>query len=202
MIDPRMLKTTSRFVQDGSQIFNTSNRGSIQSDAIPFVTAADGTGVLNPSTPHQPDTGVWLAGGHWFPWQGFIEFNTAAIPASAYIAAARLEVDVLVKYVTSLFQFIVAPFDFGAVPIAAADWRNIAALQALPELIAVNSFDMPNTGQSGSYAIANKQWINKGGLTRLVTFVSANRSGIQPPVAEEGFDITDIRLNITWGHWE
>lgn len=168
-----------------STFYSSTADGYIDSFHATYATARAGAGFTVDTAGEFHSIGQYAPG--FYVDEGFIEFDTSAIPDTDVISAVTLSLYGKTDNTITNYNIQCIPFDWGGT-LTSADWQDgteQAALTVLADLttvgISVAGYnDLINTSSSVPMIAA----ISKTGTTRFVITSSLTRAGTQPTTAE------------------
>jgi hypothetical protein len=190
-------------------IYATSESGIIESWDATYATARSGSNLGAEVDGQYMRAGQTLAGGFYFCWEGFIEFDLSSITPSSTIDSAVLALSPNSgDNDLEGFTWRVRDFDYGAT-LTTGDYVAGASLGATGTLrahkaVAAGSWVPNDTYQDfDDDAMAALVTANIGGVIRLIVFTDRHQAGTTPTQDEYRYfggvgDPNPPRLTVEW----
>ena len=173
-------------------------------DAVYLTARAGGGGVV--ADPLLGSCGQILFGGDYYCIEGFLKFDTSAIPDNATITSAVLSLYGSADESAQDFTLTAAICDWGDT-LEAADYVAGASLSALPTVATFASAGWSTAGYNDFTDVALPGNINRTGETRLILYSSREAAADVPDADFERVDwflsaelgtATDPKLSVTY----
>lgn len=169
-----------------SSLTQTANSGRVTSADTVYATARSGAGTLA-TTSNFVSGGQDLVGSTYTVFEGFLEFDTSAIPAAAEILSAVISIDVNSGYAGPAQNAEIRVNDYGS-SLTTADFVPGANLSSLTLVATLASTSWPNSGlvafTSQSAMLTS---ITQGGKSRFIFESSRLVAGTVPSGTTERF---------------